>query len=120
MASDGVATLVILLERAVTVEAAQSALRYASTAAAMDMAVEVHAVGAAVALLRRDVQAVDAAWQAALAQALELGVAVYACPQALAAQGMTEADLMAGVSGVRGAASLLAAGMAPGGRFMVF
>jgi predicted peroxiredoxin len=119
MGADAGARLVILLERAVTVEAAQSALRYASTAAAMDVAVEVHAVGASVALLHRDAAA-GGDWLAALAQALELGVEVYACPQALAGQGMRVEDLMDGVSGIRGAASLLAAGLAPGGRVMVF
>lgn len=111
--------LVILLERAVTAVAAQSALRYASTAAAMDVAVEVHAVGASVALLHRDALA-DAGWRETLDQALELGVELYACPQALAGQGMLAEDLMSGVAGIRGAPSLLAAGLAPGGRFMVF
>ena len=51
---DTAARLVILLDRAVTAAAALSALRYASTAAAMDVVVEVHAVGASVALLHRD------------------------------------------------------------------
>jgi predicted peroxiredoxin len=119
MSADTGARLVILLDRAVTVEAAQSALRYASTAAAMDVAVELHAVSASVALLHRDAAA-GADWLAALAQALELGVELYACPQALAGQGMQEEDLMSGVVGIRGAPSLLAAGLAPGGRFMVF
>ncbi|MYN25390.1 DsrE family protein [Duganella levis] len=120
MASEHAGKLVILLERAVTPEAVQSALRYASTAAAMDLAVEVHAVGAAVKLLRRGAEADYGAWQATLAQALELGVLLFACPQALAAQDMVADDLIDGVAGIRGAASLLAAGMAPGGRFMVF
>jgi predicted peroxiredoxin len=119
MASDIAGKLVVVLQRAVAVEEVMSALRYASTAAAMDMAVEVHAVGASVALLRREAEAGDAAWQAALAQSLELGVEWFACPQALAAHDMTQDDLAGGVA-VRGAASLLAAGMAPGGRFMVF
>lgn len=119
MSGQASARLVILLERAVTVAEAQSALRYASTAAAMDVVVEVHAVGASVALLHRDAAA-DADWRSALAQAVELGVALYACPQALAARGMRAEDLMREVAGIRGAASLLAAGLAPGGRFMVF
>jgi predicted peroxiredoxin len=119
MSGQASARLVILLERAVTVAEAQSALRYASTAAAMDVAVEVHAVGASVALLHRDATA-DAGWRAALEQALELGVELYACPQALVVQGMREEDLMNEVAGIRGAPSLLAAGLAPGGRFMVF
>lgn len=117
--SDATPRLVILLDRAVTAEAAQSALRYASTAAAMDVAVEVHAVSASVSLLHRDAPD-EAGWRAALAQALELGVELYACPQALAGQGMQAEDLLDGVAGIRGAPSLLAAGLAPGGRFMVF
>ncbi|MRW87752.1 hypothetical protein GJ698_27140 [Pseudoduganella sp. FT26W] len=119
MASDIAGKLVVVLERAATAQEVLSALRYASTTAAMDMAVEVHAVGAAVALLRRGAEADNSTWHAALAQSLELGVAWFACPQALAAHDMTEGDLADGVT-VRGAASLLAAGMAPGGRFMVF
>lgn len=119
MSEQASARLVILLERAVTAVEAQSALRYASTAAAMDVAVEVHAVSASVALLHRDASA-DADWRAALEQALELGVELYACPQALAERGMRLEDLMSGVAGIRGAPSLLAAGLAPGGRFMVF
>ncbi|TFW18344.1 DsrE family protein [Duganella callida] len=112
------ARLVILLERAATVPEAQAALRYAVTAAAMDVAVEVHAVGASVALLRRD--HADADWRSALDELLELGAQLYACPHALAGQGMRPEDLRDDVAGVRGAASLLAAGLAPGGRFMVF
>ncbi|NYE58924.1 intracellular sulfur oxidation DsrE/DsrF family protein [Duganella sp. 1224] len=121
MASDvgAVPRLVILLERAASAPEAAAALRYAATAAAMDVAVEVHAVSAAaVALLRRGHG--DAAWQTAIADLLALDVQLYACPHALAAQGMQPADLRDGVTGVRGAASLLAAGLAPGGRFMVF
>jgi len=116
---DTAARLVILLDRAVTAAAALSALRYASTAAAMDVAVELHAVSVSVRLLHRD-SPDDAGWRGALAQALELGVEVYACPQALAGQGMQAEDLLDGVAGIRGAPSLLAAGLAPGGRFMVF
>jgi predicted peroxiredoxin len=120
MASETTGRLVILLEHAVTAAAVQSALRYASTAAAMDLAVEVHAVGAAVTLLRRGAEADNSAWHAALAQARELGVELFACPRALAAHAMAAEDLLDDVAGIRGAASLLAAGMAPGGRFMVF
>lgn len=94
------------------------ALRYAVTAAALDMAVELHAVGPAVALLRRG--ACDSALLAQLRQAVELDVAIYACPVALAEQGLDAAVLVDEVAGVRGAASLLVAGMAEGARFMVF
>lgn len=118
MASE-VPRLVILLERVASAADAAAALRYAATAAAMDVAVEVHAVSAAsVALLRRDHG--DLAWQTAIAELLDLEVQLYACPHALAARGMQPEDLHDGVAGIRGAASLLAAGLAPGGRFMVF
>lgn len=94
------------------------ALRYACTAAAMDVATEVHFVGPCVALLRRGVA--DGELLAQLRQAAELDAGIFVCPAALAAQNLTEADLIAEVSGVRGAPSLLAAGMAAGARFMVF
>jgi predicted peroxiredoxin len=94
------------------------ALRYAVTAAAMDMAVELHAVGSAVAMLRHD--ALDAAALAQLRQATALGAFLYACPAALADHGVAAGQLIADVAGVRGAASLLAGGFAPGARFLVF
>ena len=93
-------------------------LRYAATAAAMDVAVELHAVNRSVALLRRD--AVAPALLAQLQQAVELGVEIYACPVALAEQGMRVEDLIECVAGVRGAASLLVAGLGPDARFLVF
>jgi predicted peroxiredoxin len=93
-------------------------LRYAVTAAAMDMAVEIHAVGNSAALLRRG-SATPAVFKQ-LRQAVELDVEIFVCPVALSEQGMQTDDLIAEVAGVRGAASLLVAGMAPGARFMVF
>lgn len=109
--------LVILLNGAATASLA-IALRYAMTAAAMDVAVELHAVSASAALLRHD--ALDAALLAQIQQATALGVALYVCPAALADHGLAADQLIAEVTGVRGAASLLAAGLAPGARFMVF
>ena len=94
------------------------ALRYASTAAAMDVATEVHFVGPCVALLQRGVA--DGELLAQLRQVVELDGEIFVCPVALDEQDMTEQDLIAEVKGVRGAPSLLAAGMAPGARFMVF
>jgi hypothetical protein len=94
------------------------ALRYASTAAAMDVATEVHFVGPCVALLQMG--AADGELLAQLRQVVELDGEIFVCPVALAEQDMTERDLIAEVSGVRGAPSLVAAGMAPGARFMVF
>lgn len=93
-------------------------LRYASTAAAMDVAVELHFVSACVAMLRRG--AASAELLAQLRQAVELGVEIFVCPVALAQQGLQAEVLIDEVAGVRGAPSLLAAGMAPDARFMVF
>ena len=93
-------------------------LRYAATAAALDVAVELHAVGPAVALLRRG--AAGEPLLASVRQAAELGVQIFVCPQALAEQELRPEDLIAEVSGVRGAASLLDAGLASGARFLSF
>lgn len=97
---------------------AQIPFRYASTAAAMDFAVEIHAVSHSVTLFRRGAKLAGLDGQ--IKQAFELGVDMFVCPVALAQAGMTELDLVPEVSGVRGAASLLVAGFAPGSRFMVF
>lgn len=114
------ARLVILLSGAETADPRQAlvALRYAVTAAALDVAVELHAVSASVALLRRD--ACAPALREQIRQAIELGAALYVCPVALAEQGLGIDDLIAEVAGVRGAPSLLVAGLAAGARFMVF
>lgn len=112
--------LVILLRSGAS-EAPQSlllALRYATTAAAMDVAVELHAVNQSIVLLRSG--AADPALMHQIRQAVALGVEIFACPLALADQGLKSEDLIEEVAGVRGAASLLVAGLAPGARFMVF
>ncbi len=112
--------LVILLNSA-RVEAPESMaipLRYAVTAAAMDVAVEMHAVSRSVALFRRG--AADAALLAQIRQAVALGVELFACPVALTEQGCRADELIDEMAGVRGAASLLVAGLEPGARFMVF
>lgn len=112
--------LVILL-RSGSSEGPQSlllALRYATTAAAMDVAVELHAVDQSIVLLRG--AAADAQLLGQIRQAVALGVEIFACPVALAEHGLKSADLIEEVTGVRGAASLLVAGLAPGARFMVF
>lgn len=114
------ARLIILLNH-VDMAAPESVLiplRYAVTAAAMDVAVEIHAVGSSVALLRRG--SATPALMTQIRQALELEVEIFACPVALNEQGMQGDELIAEVAGVRGAASLLVAGLAPGARFMVF
>jgi predicted peroxiredoxin len=109
--------LVIMLNDAASASVT-TALRYAITAAAMDIPAEVHAVSGSVTLLREG--AVDAAMLALIQQATALGVTVFACPAAMANHHLSVSQLIAEVAGVRGAASLLAAGLAPGARFMVF
>lgn len=93
-------------------------LRYAATAAAMDVAVEMHVVNQSLALLRHG--AADAALLGHIRQAVALGVQIFACPVALAELGCGADDLIDEVAGVRGAASFLVAGLEPGARFLVF
>ena len=93
-------------------------LRYASAAAAMDVAVEMHAVGRSVAWLRRG--ALDADLLARIRVAVEFGVDIFVCPQALTDLGLRFEDLIDEVSEVRGAASLLSSGLEPGARFLSF
>ena len=93
-------------------------LRYAASAAAMDVHVELHAVGPSVAWLRRG--AADAGLLTRLRTAVELGVDIFVCPQAMADQGLRFEDLIDEVLEVRGAASLLHAGLAPGARLLSF
>lgn len=108
--------LVIVLSSA---DAATIAFRYAATAAAMDVVVEMHAVsGGAARLLGRGAASDDLL--ARIRQAIELGASLFVCPLALAEQGMQAHDLIDEVTGVRGAASLLGAGFAPGARFLGF
>jgi predicted peroxiredoxin len=94
------------------------ALRYATTAAAMDVAVEMHVVSRSVAMFRRG--ATSAALLAQIRQAAMFGVALFVCPVALNEQGLCADELIEEVTDVRGAASLLEAGLKPGARFMVF
>jgi predicted peroxiredoxin len=104
-----------------SIEASESlaiALRYASTAAAMDVAVEMHAVSCSAAMFRRG--AADVALLARIREAVALGVELFVCPVALSEQGLRADELIEEVAGVRGAASLLVAGLEPGARFMVF
>lgn len=112
--------LVILLNN-VSMESSESAfipLRYALTAAAMDVAVEMHAVSQSVALFRRGADL--PAFLAQVRQAVELGVEIFVCPVAMAEQGLSTKDLIEEVAGVRGAASLVAAGLGSRARFLVF
>lgn len=93
-------------------------LRYASAAAAMDVPVEVHAVGPSVAWLRRD--AIDAGLLTRIRVAVEFGVDFFVCPQAMADHGLGLDDLIDEAHEVRGAASLLGAALAPGARLLSF
>lgn len=99
-------------------EGAAAPLRYAATAAALDAGVELHCVGASVGWLRQG--AAGPALLQQLRDAVDAGAQVYACPQALAANGLTPDALLPEVAGIRGAAALLAAGFAPDARFMNF
>lgn len=111
-------SLVIVLA-GVSAEAAQLALRYAAAAAAMDTVVELHAVSAgAVAWLGRDGAPPGLLLQ--IRQAVEFGADIFVCPKALADRGLRTEELIDEVCGVRGAASLLAAGLVPGARFLSF
>jgi len=99
--------------------AGELAFRYAASAAAMDVAVELHAVSAG-AVQHLAEGAAEQVLLERIRQAVEAGACVYVCPAALARQGLVLQDLIEQVSGVRGAASLLAAGLAPGARFLNF
>ena len=113
------------------------AFRYAATAAAMDIQVEIHAVGASVGLLRRDtacdatnlasqtVQTVSPAMSSRdfgsqIRDLKSLDIELYVCSAALSEANLNLSDLMPEVSGVRGAAALLVAGMAPDARLLTF
>ena len=115
------ASLVIVLSSTApqVSQAAVLALRYAATAAAMDVAVELHAVSADAAQLFGKGQASNALL-AHMRAATEQGASLYVCPLALAEHKLRAEDLIDEVSGVRGAASLIAAAFMPGARFLSF
>lgn len=110
------------------------AFRYAATAAAMDIDVEIHAVGGSVGLLRRDASPDGSGVAAPKASAAmssrdfvsqisdlkALNIELYVCSAALAEASLSLSDLISEVSGVRGAASLLVAGLAPDARLLTF
>ncbi len=120
--SEPATQLVVVLSNASADDAqgaALLALRYAATAAAMDVATQVHIVsGAAVRLFER--AGVSAPLAAQAQQAREHGVEIFACPMALAEQGLRADELIGAVCGVRGAASLLGSGFTSGARFLSF
>lgn len=115
-------------------EPALLAFRYAATAAAMDAEVEIHAVGASVSLFRRDAlpertvvaaPTVNAAMSSQdfvsqIREMKSLDIELYVCSAALAEAGLSLSDLIPEVSGVRGAAALLVAGLAPDARLLTF
>ena len=111
-------TLLVVLSSD-SAEAARLALRYAATAAAMDVPVEMHVVSAgAVRWLAHG--AASAALLTQIRQARDLGMGLFACPAALAEQGLSTEQLIPEVEGVRGAASLVSAAMAPNARILSF
>ena len=74
------ASRLIILLNSISLDALEMAsipFRYAVTAAAMDVAVEVHAVSRSVALFRRSADAPELLIQ--IRQAVELGVEFFAC-----------------------------------------
>ena len=113
---------------------AMLAFRYAATAAAMDIEVEIHAVGTSVGLLRRDTspeatkvaaptvnQAMSSRdFVSQIREMKALDIELYVCSAALAEASLSLSDLIPEVSGVRGAASLLVAGLAPDARLLTF
>ncbi len=113
---------------------AMLAFRYAATAAAMDIEVEIHAVGASVGLLRYDASreslevtapTVNPAMSSRnfveqIREMKSMDVELYVCSAALADAGLSLSDLIPEVSGVRGAAALLVAGLAPDARMLTF
>lgn len=108
-------------------DASAVAFRYAVAAAAMDIEVEIHAVSASVELLRRGVaekifpEGADApALFDQIRRAAGLGVKIFACPAAMAQYRVGEEDLVDEVAGIRGAASMISAGLESGARFLTF
>jgi peroxiredoxin family protein len=126
---------------------ANLAFRYASTAAALDLSVEIHMVGESVKLLQNSPTVparvanpakVDPPHNATSATSSDpigfserdflsqirdmkaMEVKLFACSAALAEAGLTVADLIPEVDGVRGAAALLVAGLADDTRLMTF
>lgn len=93
-------------------------LRYAAAAAAMDVLVEVHAIGPSVAWFRSG--AVDADLLTRIRVAVEFGVDIFVCPQAMLDHGVRFEELIGEIEEVRGAASLLSAGLEAGARFLSF
>ena len=100
----------------------------------MDIAVEIHVVGASVNLLRHGSSS-DASEVAApttnaamssqdllsqISDLKSLDVELYVCSAALAEANLSLTDLVPEVSGVRGAAALLVAGLAPDARLLTF
>jgi predicted peroxiredoxin len=114
------------------------AFRYAVTAAALDLAVEIHVVGESVKLLQKSfVEKADQTDQT-LADSNQsepfseqgfssqirlmksMDVKLFVCSAALADAGLTLTDLIPEIDGVRGAAAMLAMGLADDARILSF
>jgi predicted peroxiredoxin len=64
--------------------------------------------------------AAGAALLTQIRQACDLGMGLFACPAALSEQGLATEQLIPEVEGVRGAASLIGAAVAPNARVLHF
>jgi predicted peroxiredoxin len=96
------------------------AFRYAATAAALDLSVELHVVGESVKLLQRKEAPGHGDFLDKIREMKALGVLLFVCSAAMADAQVSVAELVPEVDGVRGAAALLAAGMADDTRLLSF
>jgi predicted peroxiredoxin len=96
------------------------AFRYAATAAALDLSVELHVVGESIKLLQSSLASSHGDFLKKIREMKAMGVLLFACSAAIAEAGFTVADLVPEVDGVRGAAAILAAGMADDTRLLSF
>ncbi len=114
------------------------AFRYAVTAAALDLLVEIHVVGESVKLLQKSFAGNSDQTDRTLGDAIQsepfseqglssqvrlmksMDVKLFVCSAALADAGLTLMDLIPEIDGVRGAAAMLAAGLAEDARILSF
>jgi predicted peroxiredoxin len=94
-------------------ELASTPFLMASTGAAMNMSVEIHAIGASVELFLNNpkakpvIQPLGRLLSEYIQDALRSGVKIYPCSTALRERGMTSSDLMEGLGEVIGMVSML-------------
>jgi uncharacterized protein len=127
--------LLIVLAGGSPTATASLAFRYAATAAALDLSVEIHVVGESVRLLQKSLAKTsdqtsgdsgkpEPFSQQGLSSQVRLmksmDAKLFVCSAALADAGLVMADLIPEVDGVRGAAAMLAAGFADDARMLTF